>query len=91
MFSGFFREPVLKLLLFNIRDSDLCVVVNHSNSLIFGDGLKVYEDFKSTSDCVFLQSCIYCAHDLYAANFIKLYYSEIKITSFIREKNILSY
>jgi hypothetical protein len=81
----------LGLLLFNNFDNDLCVVVNHSNSLIFGDGLKVYEDIKSTSDCIFLQSGIYCAHGLYSANFIKLNYSEIKTTSFIREKNMLSY
>jgi hypothetical protein len=78
-------------LILNILVNDLCVVVNHSNSRIFGDGRKVYEAIKSTSDCLFLQSGIYCVHDLYSANFMKLNFSKIRIASFIREKNMLSY
>jgi hypothetical protein len=88
--DGIPQVSVFGSLLLNIFINDLCDVINHSNGFLFAD-IKIYRAVSSPSECLLLRSDIDCAHERCSTNFMKPNFSEIRVTCFTRETDVLNY
>jgi hypothetical protein len=81
----------LGLLLFNVFINDLGDAINHSKCLLIADDLKIYWAISSHNVCFRLLPDTDFTHKRCSSNFIKLNFSKIRNTSFIRKMNVLNY